>query len=79
MAAPMWPVESPGLTVPPAHQRLVGDLDQPLGAARDVAHGVHAAGVAVPTVDDERHVDVDDIAFFEGLGVGNAVADHMVD
>ena len=33
----------------------------------------------MPAVQDERHVDVDDVAFPQRLVVRNAVADHVVD
>ena len=62
-----------------AHQRLVGHLDQPLGPARDVADRIHAAGIAMPAVEDQRHVDIDDVALLQRLGVGNAVADDVID
>ena len=61
------------------HQGIVGDVDQPLGPSRKLPHGVHAAGVAVPAVDDQRHIDVDDIPVLEGLGIGDAVAHDVVD
>jgi hypothetical protein len=32
----------------------------------------------MPAIDDDRHVDVDDVAFLQRLRAGNAVADHMV-
>src|SRR5262249_43516831 len=62
-----------------AHHRLVGDLDQPFGAARDRTHGIHPAGVAVPAVEDEGDVDVDDVALLERLLARNTVADHVID
>ena len=62
-----------------ALQGLVGDADEPLGAARDAPDRKHAARVAVPTVDDERHIDVDDVALAQGLGPGNAVTHDVVD
>ena len=62
-----------------AHQALVGDLDQPLGGALQLADRVHAAGIAMPAIDDEGHVDVDDVALAQRLLVGNAVADDVVD
>jgi hypothetical protein len=39
----------------------------------------HPAGVAVVAVLDHGDVDVDDIAFFQLLRAGNAMADHMID
>ena len=41
--------------------------------------GIHAAPVAVPAVEDQRHVDIDDVALLQRLVAGNAVADHVVE
>ena len=80
MAAPMSPVVAPGrIAAMPRIMRLVGHVDQPLGPARDLADRVHAAGIAVPAVDDQGHVDIDDVAFAQRLVAGNAVADDVVD
>ena len=62
-----------------AHHGLVGDLDQPFGAARDGADREHAAGIAMPAVEDQRHVDIDDVAFLQRLLARDAVADDVVD
>jgi hypothetical protein len=62
-----------------AHHRLVGHLDEPLGAARDGADRVHAARVPVPAVEDQGHVDVDDVALAQRLLIRDAVADHVID
>ena len=56
-----------------------GDVDQPPRLQRHVADQVHPAGVAVPAVDDDGHVDVDDVAVLQALGTGNAVADDVID
>ena len=61
-----------------AHQRIIGHLEQPLGGAADLAHAIHAARIAMPAVDDERHVDIEDVALFERARPRNAVADHVV-
>src|SRR6202012_338927 len=45
-----------------AHHRLIGHLDQPLGLAGNRTHRIHPAGIAVPAVDNEGHVDIDDVA-----------------
>src|ERR1700688_1492347 len=50
-----------------AHYGLVGHLDQPLGAARNLADREHAAGIAVPAIEDQRHIDIDNVAFLERL------------
>ena len=39
----------------------------------------HAAGVAMPAVFDDGDVDVDDVAFFQRLVVGNAMTHLVVD
>jgi hypothetical protein len=49
------------------------------GLHADIADEEHAAGVAVPAVDDDGHVDIDDVAVLQALGTGNAVADDMID
>ena len=46
---------------------------------RNLADAVHPARIAVPAIDDQRVVDVEDIALAQRLVVGNAVADDMVD
>jgi hypothetical protein len=72
----MSPVVAPGFT---AHHGLIGDLDQPLGLAGDRADHIHAAGIAVPAVDDEGDVDIDDVAFLQRAVARHAVADHVID
>src|SRR5262249_53996578 len=62
-----------------AHHRFVGHLDQALGAAWDRTHGEHAAGVAVPAVEDEGDVDIDDVALLERLLARDAVAHYVID
>ena len=62
-----------------AHHRLIGHFDQPLGTARDFADGVHAARIAMPVIEDQGHVDIEDIAVAQRLVRRDAVADHVVD
>src|SRR5581483_12097347 len=62
-----------------AHHRLIGHLDQPLGLSRDRRYRIHPAGIAVPALEDEGDVDIDDVAFLERAVAGHAVADHVVD
>ena len=61
------------------HQTLIGDLDQLARLDRGLADQIHAAGVAVPAVDNRGHVDIDDIALVQFLVAGDAVAHDMVD
>jgi hypothetical protein len=61
-----------------AHHGFVCHLDQPLGGALDLADLDHAAGIAVPAVDDQRHVNVGDVAVAQRLVARNAVADDVV-
>ena len=61
------------------HHGIVGGVYQALGDGGDFADGKHAAGVAVEAVFFDGQVDVDDVAFFEGFVVGDAVADDVVD
>src|SRR3546814_8501849 len=46
---------------------------------RGFAANIHAAAVAVPAVDQRRHVDIQYVAFLELLIAGNAVADDIVE
>ena len=62
-----------------AHHGFIGDVDQPLGLQLDVAHRIHAAGVAMPAVQDHGDVDIDDVAVAQRLVVRDAVADDMID
>ena len=73
----MAPVRAPGRMA--AHQAFVGDLEQPLGGALDAADRIHARGIAMPAIDDQGHVDVDDVALAQRLRIGDAVADDVVD
>ena len=60
--------------------RFERGVDETLGEHRGRSCEIHAAGVAVPAVLDNGHVDVDDVAVLEDLArVRNAVADHMID
>ena len=61
------------------HHGGVGYVNQPLGDGGNFADGKHTAGVSVETVFFDGEVDVDNIAFFEGFVVGNAVANDVVD
>src|SRR5690606_2228991 len=64
----------------PAPHRLEGGFHQPPRHHRRAADAIHAAGVAVPAVLDDGHVDVEDVPVPEHLGLaGDAVADHVVD
>ena len=60
-------------------ERVIGDLDQLLRPGIDLADPEHAAGIAMPAVDDDGVVDVDDVALLQNLVAGNAVADDVVD
>jgi hypothetical protein len=59
-------------------QRFVGHVHQPLGPWGDRAHAIHARRVAVPAVDDDRDVDVDDVALAQDPLARDAVADDVV-
>ncbi len=48
----------------PFHQRVMRDLDQPLGFAAELARHIHPARVAEPTIEDHGDVDIQDVAVF---------------
>ncbi len=58
---------------------VVGQRAQPLGGYGAFAHHKHAAGVAMPAILDDGDIHVDDVALFQRLVIGNAVADLVVD
>ena len=58
---------------------LIGDGAKTFGCNGGIAHNEHATCVTMPAVFDDGDVDVDDIAFFKLLVIGNAVANLMVD
>src|SRR5690606_14175052 len=62
-----------------AHQAFIGYVDQPLRLDLRLAGDIHAAAVAIPAIQDRRHVDIEDIAIFELLRAGDAMTDNMVD
>jgi hypothetical protein len=49
------------------HQALIGHVDQAARLERHVTHQIHAAGIAVPAIEQRRHVDIDDVAVLERL------------
>ncbi len=58
---------------------IVSHLHQASRRRLDLAHGEHAAGIAVVAVLDHGDVDIHDIAVLQFLVGGNAVADLVVD
>src|SRR6266436_607449 len=86
MAAPMSPVVAAGriTEMPRRAARLIEVTYEAMMRCISVIRpgattGVHPAGVAVPAVEDEGDVDVDDVALLERLLARNAVADHVID
>ena len=61
------------------HQALIGHIDQLARFQRHIADQEHAASVAMPAIDDDRHVDIDDVAILQRLVVRNAMAHHLID
>ena len=61
------------------HKAVIGDSDETLCAAIDLAHRVHARCVSMPAVNNDRHIDIDDVAIFHWLIIGNTVTDNVID
>jgi hypothetical protein len=61
------------------HHAFISDLDQPLGAPWNFSDGKHAARIAVPLIENEGDVDIDDIALAQRLVRRNSVANHVID
>ena len=67
----MSPVVAPGFTAAmPRIMAFIGDVDEAARLQLDVADEIHAAGVAVPAVDDHGDVDIDDVAVAQRLVAG---------
>ena len=58
---------------------FVGGVAKSFGRNGNVAHHEHAAGVAMPPIFDDSDVNVDDVTFFQGFFIGDAMANLMVD
>ncbi len=56
----------------------MGDLDQSLCFTRQLSCNIHARGVAEPTIHNDRHIDIQNIAIFELFITRNAVANNMI-
>ena len=62
-----------------AHHCFVGHVDELFRLDRDaVADEEHAAGIAVPAIEDHRHIDIDDIPIHQPPIARDAVADDVV-
>ena len=61
------------------HQAFIGYLDQAARLDRRFARDEHAAGVAMPAIDQRGDVDIDDVAILEPIVAGDAMADDIVD
>lgn len=59
--------------------RFTGDFYQSFGVRGDVSDAKHFASVAMITVLDDGDVDIDDVAVFQLLFAGDAVANLLVD
>ena len=59
-------------------EALAGDLDEPAALVVDVADEEGGVGVAVDAVEEDRDVEVADVAVDQRPVVGDAVADHLV-
>ena len=58
---------------------LIGQLTKSFGHNGGLSEQKHATRVSVPAVLDDRDVDVDNVTLFQGLVIGNAVTDLVVD
>lgn len=63
----------------PAHEAFIGGVHQLGGFDGNLAHGIHAAGIAKPAIELGGDVNIDDIAFYQRAFARNAMADNMID
>lgn len=57
---------------------FIGGIDESFSLVGDRPDGVHTAAIAVPSIDDEGNVDIDDIALDEFAIAGDAVTDDVI-
>jgi hypothetical protein len=62
----------------PDHQGVMRHLNQPFRLARQLASGIHAAGIAEPAIHDYGHINVQDVAILQLFVARNAVTNNMV-
>ena len=53
-----------------AHQAFIGDLHQARRLARHRADREHPAQIAMPAIDDQGDIDIDDVALAQQLVIG---------
>jgi len=58
---------------------VLADLGQARSEHGRLADEVHAAGIAVVAILDDRDVDIEDVAALETPLIRDAVTDHMID
>jgi hypothetical protein len=61
-----------------AHQTIMGNVHQARGFYRDFADPEHSAGIAEPAIENDRDVDIHDIALDQFARAGNAMTDDVV-
>src|SRR5690242_6031229 len=61
-----------------AHHGFVRQIHQPLSFARHIADAVHAARIAVPAIDDDGDIYVEDIAILQVALRRDAMADRVI-
>src|SRR5437588_13062295 len=62
-----------------AHHAFIGDFGEALRLTFHLADIIHAAGIAMPSVQNDSDIDVQNVAVFERPVAGNAVADDVID
>ena len=70
-------VAGPG-RVDAGHQAVIGDFGQAPRLHRRFAHIIHPRSVAIPAIQNDRDIDVQNVAVADCLLARNAVADNMV-
>ncbi len=61
------------------HHGAVCRIHQALGLHAGLAHIEHTAGIAMPAVEDDRHIDIEDVTVHQLALPRNAVTDHVID
>ena len=61
-----------------AHQAFIGDLSQACGFDRWCANIKHAGCIAIPAIQNNRNINIQNITIAQCLVAGDAVTDNMI-
>ena len=61
------------------HHAIIRHIHEQLGLGGWLTGCIHATGIAMPAIQDDGDVNIDDVAIGQHAVPGNAMADHVID